>query len=173
MVFKCSYFWCTIFYLLLRLNTREGGKHFWIIAIYACSYCCPYFIVTFSPFFIFELKFLYFLIFLMILWFFILISLNLLFQELPKAKLRFSQRSCIEDLSMVAEILQWMRSWKWGFTVKCFRPLCVLVWHPFDLCVAFHQTLKSNLRRRVLYQCKCKSEWENRSILCGAWNRKI
>lgn len=99
-------------------------------------YCIPVlYIVTFSPFFIFELKFLYLLIFLMILWFFFLISLNLLFQELPKAKLRFSQRSCIENLSAVTEILQRLRSWKWGFTIKCFRPLCVLVFGILLICV--------------------------------------
>lgn len=44
------------------------------------------------------------------LFFFLLISLSLLFQETPQAKLRFSQTSRIENLNVIAEILQKLSS---------------------------------------------------------------
>lgn len=138
------------FLLAFYIWILERNKHFWITII--CSLHALS--VTFSPCFMFEYArcFLFFFFFMMLFPF--LISLNLLFQETPWAILRFSQRSCIENQSVVAEVLQKPSSWKRSFTIKRFRPLYVRVFGIFLICVAFHQIPKRISEEK---RCVCAS----------------
>lgn len=128
------------FLLAFYIWTLERNKHFWITficSLHALSVC-----YLFTLLYVWVCPLLSFFFFFFMMLFPFLISLNLLFQETPWAILRFSQRSCIENQSVVAEVLQKPSSWKRSFTIKRFRPLYVRVFGIFLICVAFHQIPK-------------------------------